>query len=169
MNWKYLLGGVVLVIIVGFAYWTISPFFINTTLNEELPGKNSTQTTTFGRQEPPRESETTTAPAPAASASAPIVDTPAHPASGTVRVVEANGTTYLRYENFQTLNGPDLFVYLATDLEASEFINLGDLKATEGNINYEIPVGTDLSKYKYALVWCRAFGVLFNSADLSTR
>ncbi|OGG64457.1 hypothetical protein A3C18_04100 [Candidatus Kaiserbacteria bacterium RIFCSPHIGHO2_02_FULL_54_11b] len=96
-----------------------------------------------------------------------VVDTPAHPASGTVRIVEADGRRYVRYENYKTINGPDIFVYLAKDLDAKEFIDLGRVKATEGNINYEIPAGVDAAEYRYVLTWCRAFGVLFNYADIS--
>jgi hypothetical protein len=99
----------------------------------------------------------------------PLSDTPAHSASGTVSIVKTDSQHFLRYENFESINGPDLFVYLSTDLQATEFISLGTLKATEGNINYEIPVGTDISKYRYALVWCEQFGVLFNYADLGQK
>jgi len=79
-----------------------------------------------------------------------------------------DGSNVLRLENFQSTNGPDLFVYLATDENASEFVNLGDLKANKGNQNYEIPDGTDLDKYNKVLIWCKAFGVLFGSAELSS-
>ncbi len=79
-----------------------------------------------------------------------------------------DGSNVLRLENFQSTNGPDLFVYLATDENASEFVNLGDLKANKGNQNYEIPDGTDLEKYNKVLIWCKAFGVLFGSAELSS-
>lgn len=79
-----------------------------------------------------------------------------------------NENIVLRLENFESTNGPDLFVYLATDDEASDFVNLGDLKANSGNQNYEIPDGTDLSKYNKVLIWCKAFGVLFGSAELSS-
>lgn len=95
-----------------------------------------------------------------------VIGTVGHPAEGTARIVRDGARMYLRYENFKTLNGPDLFIYLATDESATEFVNLGRLKATEGNINYEIPAGTDLSKYRYVLTWCRAFSVLFNSSKL---
>jgi hypothetical protein len=78
-----------------------------------------------------------------------------------------NGGNVLRLENFESTNGPDLFVYLATDDNASEFINLGELKASKGNQNYEIPENTDLGKYNKVLIWCKAFGVLFGSAELS--
>jgi len=104
---------------------------------------------------------------PTSAAPAPVIGTPLHPASGTARVVEAeSGKHYLRYENFKTINGPDLFVYLAKDLDATEFVNLGELRGTEGNINYEIPAGVNLTEYPYALTWCRQFSVLFNSAKL---
>ncbi len=79
-----------------------------------------------------------------------------------------DGSTVLRLENFQSTNGPDLFVYLSTDENASEFVNLGELKANKGNQNYEIPDDTDLSKYNKVLIWCKSFSVLFGSAELSS-
>ncbi len=79
-----------------------------------------------------------------------------------------DGSTVLRLENFESTNGPDLFVYLSTDDNASEFINLGALKANNGNQNYEIPDDTDLSKYNKVLIWCKSFSVLFGSAELSS-
>ena len=79
-----------------------------------------------------------------------------------------DGSNVLRLENFQSTNGPDLFVYLSTDENASEFINLGALKANNGNQNYEIPDDTDLDKYNKVLIWCKSFSVLFGSAELSS-
>jgi len=79
-----------------------------------------------------------------------------------------DGSTVLRLENFQSTNGPDLFVYLSTDENASEFINLGVLKANKGNQNYQIPDDVDLSKYNKVLIWCKSFSVLFGSAELSS-
>jgi len=79
-----------------------------------------------------------------------------------------DGSNVLRLENFQSTNGPDLFVYLSTDENASEFINLGVLKANNGNQNYEIPDDTDLDKYNKVLIWCKSFSVLFGSAELSS-
>jgi hypothetical protein len=69
-------------------------------------------------------------------------------------------------ENFKATNGPDLYVYLSTDKSDDNIVNLGRLKGNIGNQNYPIPAGTDLTKYKNALVWCRAFSVLFGSAQL---
>ena len=72
----------------------------------------------------------------------------------------------LRLENFRATNGPDLYVYLATDNSASDFVDLGKLKGNIGNQNYDIPEGTDFSRYDTVLIWCKAFSVLFGSAKL---
>ena len=141
----YGIGVVATVAIIAFAYYAISPLFRNIRVDEQAPVAQKEVSTV----------------------SAPIVDTVGHPASGTVRVVRGDTASYIRYENFKTINGPDLYVYFATDLEAKEFVNLGLLKATEGNVNYEIPTGVDLQKYHYVLVWCKQFSVLFNYADIA--
>ena len=80
-----------------------------------------------------------------------------------------DASNVLRLENFKSTNGPDLYVYLSTDENASDFVNLGTLKASSGNQNYEIPNDMDLDKYNKVLIWCKAFGVLFGSAELSTQ
>ena len=91
-----------------------------------------------------------------------------HHAEGSVYALPLeDGSNVLRLENFRATNGPDLFVYLATDKGASEFVNLGVLKANIGNQNYDIPEGTDLEKYNNVLIWCRAFSLYFGSAELS--
>lgn len=144
---KYVLIVAVLIAVAGVAYYAISPIFMTVRVDEEAPV--------------PEASAESLATEPAE-----LVPTPAHPARGTARIVSDGTTHYLRYEEFETLNGPDLYVYLAKDLSANEFVDLGRLKATEGNVNYEIPAGIDPRDYPYALVWCKAFGVLFNSAKL---
>jgi ElaB/YqjD/DUF883 family membrane-anchored ribosome-binding protein len=77
-----------------------------------------------------------------------------------------DGSQILRLEDFRATNGPDLYVYLSVDKQASDFVSLGKLKANMGNQNYEIPAGTDLTKYDKVLVWCKPFSVLFGSAQL---
>lgn len=92
-----------------------------------------------------------------------------HFGRGTARLIETDAGQYtLRFEEFSVRNGPDLFVYLAPDKDSVDgAINLGDLKATDGAFNYEVPEGTDISQFEYAVVWCREFDVLFASAPLS--
>ncbi len=81
----------------------------------------------------------------------------------------------LRLENLNVTNGPDLRVYLVRhpdpassgDVKDSEFVDLGPLKGNIGNQNYPVPAGTDVSQFASAVVWCRAFGVLFSAAPLA--
>ena len=90
-----------------------------------------------------------------------------HNAEGMAKVIQLDDASMiLRLENFKATNGPDLYVYLATDNSASDFVNLGRLKGNIGNQNYDIPEGTDFSKYHTVLIWCQAFSVLFGSAEL---
>jgi Electron transfer DM13 len=90
-----------------------------------------------------------------------------HNAEGQAKVIKlSDGSNFLRLEDFRSTNGPDLYVYLSTDKGNSDFVNLGRLKGNVGNQNYEIPQGTDLSKYNTVLIWCQAFSVLFGSAEL---
>lgn len=91
-----------------------------------------------------------------------------HFGRGTALLIETAPDTYtLRLEDFSVRNGPDLFVYLTPQKDSVDGgLNLGDLKATDGAFNYEVPPGTDTSQYQYAIVWCRQFSVLFASASL---
>ena len=91
-----------------------------------------------------------------------------HNADGMAKVIPLqDGSNILRLENLRVTNGPDLYVYLAIDKSASDFVSLGKLKANNGNQNYDIPLETDLTKYDTVLIWCRPFSVLFGSAELA--
>lgn len=90
-----------------------------------------------------------------------------HNAEGLAKVIPIDdASVILRLEDFKATNGPDLYVYLSTDNSASDFVNLGRLRGNIGNQNYDIPEGTDLSRYDTVLIWCKAFSVLFGSAEL---
>ena len=90
----------------------------------------------------------------------------AHEVSGEALLVKSGNETYLRFENLKTINGPDLRIYLSAGLNADDVVDLGPIRATEGSVNYVIPAATDIHKYKNAMIWCRAFGVLFSYAQL---
>jgi hypothetical protein len=127
-----------------------------------------------------------TAPAATSTGTAPAATGPATIAAGNFRSLEhettgraeiiklADGSHILRFENLDTSNGPDLVVYLS-ELPSNlgwrdygrRFISLGGLKANRGNQNYKIPAGTDLSRYKSAVIWCRRFTVGFGVAPLN--
>ena len=91
----------------------------------------------------------------------------AHEVEGKVLLIQNGPRQMVRFENLKTINGPDLRIYLATDLKATDIVDLGRIKATEGNVNYTIPNGTDTQKYRNVLIWCRAFSVLFSSAEFA--
>ncbi len=72
---------------------------------------------------------------------------------------------FLRFEGFESNNGPDLNVYLRAD--DGEFVDLGDLKGNIGDQNYEIPVDVDLDRFSTVEIWCVRFGVGFGEAELA--
>jgi hypothetical protein len=90
----------------------------------------------------------------------------AHSASGRALLIDNNGKKVLRFEEFETINGPNLHIYLASSLSDDDFVDLGEIKATKGNVNYDIPDDVDLEKYDKVLVWCVPFKVLFSYAEL---
>ena len=100
-----------------------------------------------------------------------------HDSRGTAIVIEeAGGERYLRFEDFETSNGPDLRVYLSSKTPSgtddwhgydADFIDLGALKGNVGNQNYAISPDVDLERYTTAVVWCRRFEVGFAAAPLS--
>ena len=92
-----------------------------------------------------------------------------HNVEGVVKVIALDdGTSGPRLENFKATNGPDLYVYLATDKSTSDIVNLGRLKGNIGNQNYAIPAETNLTRYNTALIWCKAFSGPFGSAQLAS-
>jgi Electron transfer DM13 len=92
-----------------------------------------------------------------------------HNAEGKAKILTlTDGSQIIRLEDFKSTNGPDVHLYLSDDKQASNFIDLGRLKANIGNQNYPIPANTDFNKYKYVLIWCQPFSVLFGSAQLDS-
>ena len=90
-----------------------------------------------------------------------------HNAEGNVKVVSlTDGSKILRLENFKSTNGPNVHVYLSTDKHATDYVDLGKLKANNGNQNYNIPSGTYITKHNIVLIWCKDFSVLFGSTAL---
>ena len=90
----------------------------------------------------------------------------AHDVEGQAFLIEQNGKRILRFENFKTINGPNLHIYLGSELGNKDFVDLGKIRATEGNVNYEINSSVNISKYNKVMVWCVPFSVLFSYAEL---
>ncbi len=91
-----------------------------------------------------------------------------HEVEGQALLIGDDDASVLRFENFETINGPRLHIYLSAGLDNNDYIDLGEIRATKGNVNYAIPAGIDTQKYRYVLVWCEPFGVLFSYAELQS-
>lgn len=91
----------------------------------------------------------------------------AHEVEGQALLIQEGDERILRFENFETVNGPNLHIYLSTGPHSDDFVDLGPIRATKGNVNYEIAADIDLKKYNHVLVWCVPFRVLFSYAELS--
>ena len=100
----------------------------------------------------------------------------AHETKGTATVYSlAENQRVLRLTEFTTSNGPDVRVYLVAAPDAADddavkkagFVELGKLKGTDGDQNYEIPSDLDLNKYRAVTIWCRRFSVNFGTAPLT--
>ena len=197
---KIAIGGIITVIAIAIATYTISPLFINTSIDEPLPdtspkvgfeefmklsederatiGKDMTQeekdnimkvfaqeNSTINDEMAIPENQTNN------MLAGNLIDAGDgfHMASGQVKVLQIpDETQILRFENLDVTNGPDLYVYLATDTTAKDFVSLGRLKGNMGNQNYPIPENMDFEKYNKVLIWCQAFSTLFGSSKLST-
>ena len=100
---------------------------------------------------------------------------PIHGADGTATIYQLpDGSRVLRFEDFRSSNGPDLRVFLSTEVPTSTFaglgedeIELGRLKGNIGSQNYDIPADIDLAQYRSIVIYCLPFRVVFSSAELS--
>ena len=154
-------------IVGGISAYAISPYFLESTIDEALP----TDTVLQPKNKVVMDDTMTDKTISMSYAGTFIgVGDGIHDAQGNAYTIPIEDeSNILRLENFESTNGPDLYVYLATDDNASDIVNLGKLKANKGNQNYEIPEGTDLQKYNKVLIWCKTFSVLFGSAELSSK
>jgi hypothetical protein len=158
MTRKKLLYG--LAVIVAIALWAAfrpERLFVNAKVNEAMPASASANA-----------SETILA-----SGSFHSV---AHKSAGQATIYQlAGGKRLLRFNNFETSNGPDVHVYLvatkdATDSETVKqagFVEVGALKGNIGDQNYEVSSDLDLNKYRAVTIWCKRFGVNFGTAPLT--
>jgi hypothetical protein len=88
----------------------------------------------------------------------------AHPTEGNAYV--NSDKTKLEIIDFKSDGGPVLELYLATDLDATQYITLGELKGLEGNFVYDLPNQVNFETHKYLMVWCVDFSVNFGHAIL---
>jgi hypothetical protein len=170
-------AAVVVAAIVGAAglYW-FQPWrlFTNSTVNEALP---SAAPTTQGS---PDASATPSPPPPqnVLLATGAFI-THEHETTGTTRLVRlADGRVQLTLENLATSDGPDLHVWLTDQpviegqagwhvFDDGRYVELGPLKANNGNQVYDVPDGVDLDGLTSVSIWCKRFSVSFGAATLN--
>lgn len=211
------IGAVMLVPLLAFAYWTISPLLFDREVDEAFPAAQPQVVNEVVVEQPQAQVEQpapagqpATAPAaepaavqledpaeqpaaPAEQAAAPAPEAPAEPvalssgsftvvddlhqASGTATIYQLpDGQRVLRFENFESTNGPDLFVGLSShpmprtseEVHEGTYVELAGLKGNKGNQNYAIPAELDLRQFQSVVIYCRAFSVVFSTAELVT-
>jgi hypothetical protein len=171
-------------LVIGVAWYLLSPLFINKTVDESLPVEDTASV---------NEEPVTPAEEPEVIIDDIIIgndvvmDEPMmemkpemlietrgsfvgadsrHQGEGVVKVIKDNGKTFLRFEDFSVTNGPDLFVTLNKGTSPKgEHIIIDALKGKQGNQNYDISEYT-LDDYQSVSVYCRAFSVEFATAQL---
>ena len=154
-KWILAVVGALLLVVI---WWAFRPekLWINTRVNEPAPSSSSTNSQ------------------PLFTGS---LASRAHPTSGRASVYQsADGKRDLRLTDFMTSNGPDVRVLLAQSTDENlkqtflkgelKSIELGPLKANQGDQNYELPDSTDLSRYDAVVIYCVRFHVVFGVAKL---
>jgi hypothetical protein len=171
---KWALGAVV--VLVGVGLWAFEPWrlFTSSKIDEDRPTSVvATDPATSEATDP------TSTPKPPASdktlASGEFEDAE-HDTSGRVEVLElADGRRFLRFEDLASSDGPDLHVWITDQrsgggwgsYDDGRHLKLGELKATHGNQNYEIPESADLAGLRSVVIWCDRFNVAFGTAPVS--
>jgi hypothetical protein len=163
----------VLAVIVPPAYYLLSPLWIRTSLQEASP-LDVAAAAASSPATPSSAAATASAAGPAGTPRLLVRGTwmgadAFHFAHGDALVIESAPQRHtVRFENFSVRNGPDLFVYLSDDPKGygGTVLKLGALRATDGAFNYEVPAGTDVTRFKSVIVWCDQFSELFATAAL---
>ena len=154
---KWILTGVLVPVLVA-AWWAFRPekLWVNVKVNEAAPFSSSAdlQPTYTGR-----------------------LAGRAHPTSGRASIYQApGGKRDLRLTDFTTSNGPDVHVVLAQSSDNNlkqdfvkgqlDDVELGLLKANQGDQNYDLPDSADLSRYDAVVIYCERFHAVFGVANL---
>lgn len=185
-------GGVLaVVLVVGLLLFEPWLLFVDNEVDEDLPGGATEVATASGGLDdtgpPPTQSDGTggsgdAEPQLTQLAAGDFIDAEHGTTGRAVVLREADGTRYLRLEDLDTSNGPDLHVWITDrpsggDCEGCSdswgiyddgaYLRLGELKANQGSQNYEIPADADLSAMTSVVIWCDRFNVAFGTAPIA--
>jgi Electron transfer DM13 len=92
-----------------------------------------------------------------------------HKAAGDYEIVENKGKQQIKLTpDFSVDQAPDTYLVLATsDQPDDHSVYLGKVRNPKGSQTFDVPKGTDLSKFSKLLVWSKKTGTLLGSADLA--
>ena len=92
-----------------------------------------------------------------------------HKAAGDYEIVSANGKQQIKLTpDFAVDNAPDTYLVLASgDQPNPQSVFVAKLQSPTGGQSYDLPKGTDLSKYTKLLVWSKKTRSLLASAELA--
>ena len=154
---KWILAGIAVTVLVA-AWWVFRPekLWVNVKVNEPAPFGSS------GDLQPLYTG---------------LLAGRAHPTSGRASIYQTpDGKRDLRLTDFMTSNGPDVHVLLAQSTDENlkqdfvkgelNSIELGQLKANQGDQNYGLPDSADLSRDDAVVIYCERFHVVFAVAKL---
>ena len=86
-----------------------------------------------------------------------------------------DGKRILRFENFETGENTDLFVWLSevpkptnsAQAVGSPHVEIANLKSTIGTQNYEIPASVPTEKIKSVVIWCQPVQIAYAAVTLA--
>jgi hypothetical protein len=157
---KKIIIALVVIIVLGIAYWLGSPLFIDKRVSEEFP-----------TAENPAASTTTSARSEIVAEGVFAGFDSVHQGSGSMKLIKTADGYVIRFDDdFTVSNGPDLYVGFGNNGTYVKGSDIARLKGNIGSQNYEVPAGINPTDYNEVWVWCRAFSVGFARAtyDIGT-
>lgn len=113
-------------------------------------------------------------------ASGSFVGVEGHEVSGTVSLVESDGSLFLQFENYEQTPGPDVFVYVTPSDEptTADAVGAGTKVLIDGGEDggestktgtfvQKLPDSVSADDIEGIAVWCEEFGVPFGYADVT--
>ncbi len=170
---------ILLAIIIGLGalWYVVSPLFINVTVDEGLPLQTSPHSGMMSGEDLADQADTAVDP-PTIIPYEMLINKVgtftgtdnAHKGSGDLFTIHDGEKTFIRFEDFKVTNGPDLYVTLnkssnPSNRDLGEHVLLEKLKGNQGSQNYDVS-NYDLSEYGSVSIYCKAFSVLFATAQL---
>lgn len=176
MKKAFLILGALLLFVILFFAFGFHTYFIKNEVYEELPGtflKDQGSTEVHDDTNGMLPESTTPEPSPIMVATGNLTYIDAvHGGEGSVELIEIDGVQYVRFNDVEITNGPDLFVYVSdqeipgnTVRSLGQYTDLGRLKGNIGTLVYELPPIEH--EAKSVVIWCKRFGVLFTYATLA--